>query len=111
MKNGVKILWIFLFFLSFSSNIFAASPWTEEVGYGDRVTGKIVFGMANFWGGWISLYYEPVNAHQQNQNVVLGIGKGLAYGVIDTFGGLAHLLTAPVTVLDIPLPHNGVELS
>ena len=111
MKNGWKIFWISLFLLFFSHTAFAASPWTQEVGYGDRVAGKVVFGMANFWGGWISLYYEPINAHEQNQNLALGIGKGFAFGFVDTFGGLAHLITAPITVLDIPLPHNGVEIS
>lgn len=111
MKKSSKILQTIILLLLFSSQAFAASPWTQEVGYGDRVSGKVVYGMANLWGGWISLFYEPINAHHQNQNIALGVGKGVAYGVVETLGGLAHLLTAPITVLDIPLPHNGVELS
>ena len=100
-----------LAFFFFSTSVFAKSPWAEEVTYGDKVRGKIVYGMANFFGGWIALYYEPLQARQDHKNIFAGIGKGLVNAVVLTVGGLAHLVTAPMTFIDIPLPNNGVELS
>ena len=91
--------------------LYAASPWTEEVGYWDWFRGKLTFGIANFWGGWLALIHEPVTAVQDKKNVFVGIGKGLAYSVIFTAGGLAHMLTSPITSLDIPLPDNGVDVT
>ena len=40
----------------------------------------------------------------------VGIG-GLYYAIADTLGGAIHLVTFPVTSLDVPLPNNGVQLS
>ena len=111
MKKGLKIFSLCLLLMIFSQSAFAKSPWTEEVGYGDKVRGKIVYGMANFWGGWIALYYEPLQAHEDHKNVFAGLGRGLVYAVTFTLGGIAHFVTAPLTFFDIPLPHNGVELS
>ncbi len=91
-----------------STTSFAASPWTTEETYGDKVKGKLFFGLRNILFGWGEFLVEPVEAFDNGENIFAGIGKGLLYPVVDTFGGAAHLLTAPFT-FDIPLPENGTK--
>lgn len=110
MLKGMKKLVLVGIFLILSSSALAGSTWTQEVGYGDRMRGKFLFGFANFNGGWLSLIQEPVESVQNHKNIFVGVGKGLAFSVLNTVGGLAHFLTFPVTVVDIPLPRNGVDL-
>ena len=111
MKKQFKTICLCLFLMMTCQSAFAGSPWSEEVGYGDKVRAKVVYGMANFWGGWISLFYEPIEAAQTHKNILAGVGKGLVNCVVLTIGGLGHLVTAPMPFIDIPLPHNGVDLS
>ncbi len=87
---------------------YTASPWTNEMGYANRLKGKLVFGAKNLLLGWTELFTEPMEANQQGGNVLTGIGMGLKNTLFDTLGGVVHLVTFPVTSLDAPLPQGGV---
>ena len=86
----------------------AGSPWTEETTYGDKVAGKLDFGVRNFLGGWTELITEPKERYDNKGNWLLGIGRGLYNATMFTVGGAAHLVTFPIP-MDIPLPENGVQ--
>lgn len=84
---------------------FAASPWTQADTYGDKVSGKLEFGIKNTLLGWIDLFYEPNRA----ENAWSGLGKGISDSIINIGGGAFHLVTFLIPV-DLPLPDNGVAL-
>ncbi len=88
---------------------FAASPWTAEKTYGDRVTGKLVFGLQNTLLGWIQLFAVPNQYANAGKNVWSGIGQGLVEATVDTVGGAIQLVTFVIPA-DFPLPNNGVDL-
>lgn len=100
--------------LSLSSIAHAASPWTEGKTYKDKVIGKLDFGFKNALGGWTALFTEPVkedpNCKCKLQSTAKGLGRGIAYAVVDTVGGILHILTFPFPQIDVPLPNNGVNL-
>ena len=81
------------------------SPWTQADDYGAQAGGKLGFGLKNVLLGWTELITEPVE-----QKSFWGVGQGLGNAVMDTVGGLLHVLTAPVTTIDVPLPENGTNL-
>ncbi|HOW88340.1 MAG TPA: hypothetical protein PKV84_06775 [Candidatus Omnitrophota bacterium] len=85
------------------------SAWTEEKNYGDRVSGKLQFGLANTLLGWIDLFAEPNKFANEGKNVWSGVGKGMVDSVVNTVGGAIHLVTFPVPA-DLPLPDGGVDL-
>lgn len=87
----------------------AASPWTEADSYGEQVTEKLAFGFENFLGGWTALFSTPMEAYENDTNVLKAWGCGLYKSVAYTVGGLLHIATAPVPV-DVPLPDNGVDI-
>ncbi|MFA6599836.1 MAG: hypothetical protein WC352_04645 [Candidatus Omnitrophota bacterium] len=87
----------------------AASPWTEEKTYSDKVAGKLQFGLTNLMLGWTAVIAESEQAADEKKNVVAAAGKGLVYFVADTVGGVLHTVTAPIPQIDIPLPENGVS--
>ena len=92
---------------------FAVSPWTEEATYGDKVSGKLQFGLVNTLFGWTDIFFEPIRGHNRCENcdtVWKGIGKGFTDAVVNTVGGAIHLVTFPL-VLDVPLPDDGVKFS
>jgi len=89
------------------------SPWTKERGWTRRATGKLLFGLKNTLFGWTEPFTRSHEAVTRNKRIVpgaLGFLEGVGYGVIDTIGGAQHVLTFPVTWLDIPLPEGGVQL-
>ena len=88
---------------------FAASPWTEEKTYGDRITGKFMFGLQNTLFGWIQLFAVTNKFASEGKNVWSGVGQGLVEAVVDSFGGVLQLVTFPIPA-DLPLPNNGVDL-
>ena len=94
-----------------SASAFAASPWTEGATYGAKVKGKLDFAFKNTFGGWTELVTKPMDAHKNHANVFKGIGQGVVNAVVYTSGGLLHLVTFPITNLDVPLPNNGVSFS
>jgi hypothetical protein len=89
---------------------YTASPWTSEVGYTNRLVGKVGFGVKNLLLGWTELFTEPKEAMDEGGNFFVGLGKGLLNGVLDTVGGAVHLVTFPITALDAPLPEGGTQL-
>jgi len=88
---------------------FAGSPWTEKTTYGDKMTGKLDFGLRNLLGGWTELITEPKAAYDSKGNILYGVGRGVYNSIMYTLGGAVHLVTFPVPI-DVPLPENGVSL-
>ncbi len=109
MKKVLAILILMTVVLSPAMG-FAASPWTEEATYGDRISGKLQFGLTNTLLGWVDLFAEPNNAVNKGENVWAGLGKGLVDTVVNTVGGAFQLVTFPIPV-DLPLPENGVNIT
>ncbi len=94
------------------SAAFAASPWTEKATWSEQALGKFEFGFKNLFAGWTEVYTETKAAYKADgQNVITGFGKGVLDAILNTAGGALHLATFPITQLDIPLPHNGVQIS
>ena len=89
---------------------YTPSPWTHEVGYGQRAMGKLGFGAKNLLLGWTSLFTEPHQAVSAGDNLLVGIGKGLKNGLENELGGVVHLVTFPLTEVDAPLPDGGVHV-
>lgn len=102
-----KAIWFLLILSLFSGPAQAASPWTQYNSYGEKISKKLEFGLKNVLGGWTEIYNRPVNAYKAKQNVASATAQGLGLGVMDTVGGLLHVVTFPIPV-DIPLPGNGV---
>ena len=90
---------------------YTASPWTTEVGYGNRAKDKLIFGVKNLLLGWTEFFTEPHDASQKGDNLLMGIGKGLKNGLEDTLGGVVHTVTFLIPAIDAPLPEGGVDLS
>jgi len=84
------------------------SPWAHERGWANQARGKFVFGLKNTLLGWTELFTEPYEAAKSGRNVAGGVGRGLWNGVMDTAWGAAHLVTFPITQIDLPLPEGGV---
>ncbi len=89
---------------------YTASPWTSEVGWSKRAGGKLVFGAKNLLLGWTDLFSKPAEEVQNGGNFFKGLGMGLVEGVGNEIGGALHLVTFPVTCLDVALPGGGVQL-
>ena len=104
-----------IFTLSICGIAQAASPWTEGKTYKDKVIGKLDFGFKNALGGWTAIFSETAKADSNCKCKVMrtlkGFGRGVAYAVADTFGGILHIVTFPLTQLDVPLPNNGINLN
>ena len=89
---------------------YTPSPWTNEVGWGQRAVSKLGFGVKNLLLGWTDLFVEPKEAADGGGNVFTGIGVGVKDTLENTLGGAVHILTFPITNLDAPLPEGGVQL-
>lgn len=106
--RGVAVLLIALVLL-YPASVFAASPWTEKTTYGEKIQGKLVFGVTNVLLGWTDLFVEPNRYHNEGKNVWAGLGKGLVDTVLNEVGGAFHLVTFLIPV-DFPLPEDGVDV-
>lgn len=111
MKKSFWFLCMGLCVLLIPSTAFAASPWTEQTTYADKVKGKLDYGFKNALGGWTEVLTEPYDHCKGDQNILVGIKKGIWNAVADTAGGVLHLATFPLTQVDVPLPDGGVSLS
>ena len=89
---------------------YTASPWTHEVGYTNRVVGKLGFGIKNLLLGWTEIFTEPRDALSSGGNFFVGLGKGLKNGIEQELGGAVHLVTFPITAIDAPLPEGGTQI-
>jgi len=95
--------------LSLTSD-YTPSPWTKEVGYGNRAGSKLLFGVKNLLLGWTEIFTEPKEALDSGENFFVGLGKGLKNGVEQELGGVVHIVSFPITNLDAPLPEGGTKL-
>ena len=88
----------------------SGSPWTQEVGWGNQAKGKLVYGLKNALLGWTEFFTQPRDTLNEGGNFFVGVGTGVWNGVGQTVGGALHLVTFPVTQIDIPLPEGGTQL-
>jgi hypothetical protein len=112
MKKAIVVVLLAALFLIPATG-FAASPWTEEDTYGQKISGKLQFGLVNTLFGWTDLFFEPIKASgkcDSCDSVWTGIGKGATDALVNTVGGAIHLVTFPL-VVDFPLPDDGVKFS
>ena len=103
MGNGAKHTWSL-------TKDYTASPWTSQTGWSTRAAHKLGFGAKNLLLGWTDLFTEPAEETQAGGNLLKGIGIGLKDGVENMVGGAVHIVTFPITCLDVPLPEGGVQL-
>ena len=89
---------------------YTASPWTSEVGWSNRALGKLGFGLKNVLLGWTDLFVEPKETMDGGGNILVGLGVGLKDALENTIGGALHVVTFPITNLDVPLPEGGTQL-
>lgn len=81
------------------------SPWNTEVTYKDKAFSKLGYGAKNALLGWTELFTEFFEDKRAES-----IGQGLGNAVMNTVGGVLHVVTFPFTGIDVPLPENGVDI-
>jgi hypothetical protein len=108
MRVGVVVLGLAVLAMPMSAS--AASPWADEATYGAQAMGKLKYGLKNALLGWTTIVREPVQASQNGENVLVGIGRGVLQAVGQTVGGAAHAVTFPIPQIDIPLPDGGTDI-
>ena len=110
----MKKLTVFVLFLLLTAMVpgsgWAASPWTTKTTWGEKAVAKLDFGFKNLFGGVSELWMEPREVWSDKSQLPAAFGRGIAYSVADILGGALHILTFPITQLDVPLPENGVQL-
>lgn len=92
-----------------TSKEYVESDWTYEFGYFSRAFNKIGFGAKNLLLGWTDIFAEPTRAAREDEPLLAAQIKGIGDGILNTFGGVAHLLTFPITTVDVALPDGGVS--
>ena len=108
MKKTLKIALVVLMVIALPSMAFA-SPWVDKPTYGEKVTGKLTYGLKNTLLGWTELFKQPMDHTKDPMDFFKGIGKGIYNTVIYTVGGVLHTVTFPITSFDIPIPDDGVK--
>ena len=88
---------------------FAASPWVDGKTYGEKVSGKLGYGLTNTVLGWTKLFTTPNDYSSEKKNVWQGVGQGLVDTVVTTVLGAVQLVTFPIPA-DIEIP-SAVDLS
>ena len=88
----------------------AASPWTKETGWANQAREKLVYGLKNTLLGWTEIVTEPYDTVQGGGNFFVGVVRGLWNAAGQTIGGALHLVTSPITQIDVPLPEGGTKL-
>ena len=88
---------------------FAASPWVDGKNYGEKVGGKLGYGLTNTVLGWTKLFTTPNDYSSAKKNVWQGVGQGMVDTVVTTVLGAVQLVTFPIPAdIEIPSP---VDLS
>ena len=109
MKKAIALL-VLGMLLTISRPGFAEpSPWTKEEKYADKASQKFSYGMGNFYLGWSEIFNEPIKHHEGIFSALKSVGRGFALFPVDTVGGLFHMVTCPITTLDMPLPDGGIQ--
>jgi hypothetical protein len=86
---------------------FAASSWTEGKTYGEKVSGKLGYGLTNTVLGWTKLFTTPNEYSNEKKNVWQGVGQGLVDAGVTTVLGAVHLVTFVIPAdIEIPSPVN-----
>ncbi len=86
------------------------SPWLNELDYPNQVVGKLLFGGRNILFGWTDVLLEPRNAVKFGEHWLVGVGRGVRKGFLNTVGGFGHLITFPLPQIDFQLPDGGSSL-
>jgi hypothetical protein len=88
---------------------FAASPWVDGKTYGEKVSGKLGYGLTNTLLGWTKLFTTPNQYSNEKKNVWQGVGQGLVDTCVTTVLGAVQLVTFAIPAdIEIPSP---VDLS
>jgi hypothetical protein len=106
-KVAVLLLMIAILFACTTS--FAASPWMEKTTYKEKMFGKLDFGVKNVLGGWTDIIRQPIKYNKDGKSAAEGFAVGVYQAIVNTVGGALHLVTFPITQVDVPLPNNGVQ--
>ena len=86
---------------------FASSSWTDGKTYGEKVSGKLGYGLTNTCLGWTKLFTTPNDYSTEKKNVWQGVGQGLIDTVVTTVLGAVQLVTFPIPAdIEIPSPVN-----
>lgn len=102
MKKIISL--VVLFAMLLAPVAFAApSSWTEEKTYGEKVAGKLGYGLTNTILGWTKLFSTPNDYSAAGKNVWQGVGQGFVDTAVTTVLGAAQLVTFPIAA-DIPIP-------
>ena len=88
---------------------FAASPWIDGKTYGEKVAGKLGYGLTNTVLGWTKIFVTPNEYSNEKKNVWQGVGQGMVDTVVTTALGAVQLVTFVIPA-DIEIP-NPVDLS
>ncbi len=86
------------------------SEWTYEDGYMQQAKQKLIFGGKNTLLGFMELYNEPRDTMRDGGKFIVGMGRGIRNTIADTLGGALHLVTFPITAVDMPLPDGGTNV-
>ena len=88
---------------------FAASPWVDGKTYGEKISGKLGYGLTNTVLGWTKLFTTPNEYSTEKKNVWSGVGQGLVDTTVTTVLGAVQLVTFAIPAdIEIPSP---VDLS
>ena len=110
MNRAVKLIALILAMILIPCSAFARSPWTTVQDYGDQAVSKLGFGLRNILIGWQDIPVETYRSLEKGELVFIGLAKGTVKTLGRAVGGAAHVLTFPVTSVDVPLPENGEKL-
>jgi|GEM_PF-1316280 len=113
MPKKTSLILVFLVFFISVAHAADPSPWTKETTYGSKTWSKFKYGLSNLGFGWTEILSRPFDSIQSGSvyDMVMGLPYGLWNGLGDTLGGAAHMLTAPIPSIDIPLPDGGIDMS
>ncbi len=102
MKKIISLVVLFAMLLA-PVAFAASSPWTEEKTYGEKVAGKLGFGLTNTVLGWTKLFSTPNDYSSAGKNVWQGVGQGMVDTAVTTVLGAVQLVTFPIPA-DVPIP-------
>ncbi len=86
---------------------FAASPWVDGKNYGEKVGGKLGYGLTNTVLGWTKVFSTPNDYSSEGKNVWQGVGQGFIDATVTTVLGAVHLITFVIPAdIEIPSPVN-----
>ena len=90
---------------------YVPSPWMTEYDPTNRAMKKFGYGLSNTLFGWLDLFLEPLEAVSDGHGLWRGLGYGVKDAVQNEFGGMGHLLTFPITRLDLTIPEDGIDVT